>query len=93
MGFYRNLQLEHDFGVVLQNLGDKMIKKMAHEIVGDDSTYYGDLYPEMGEAIWDEEEKCWAVRVQEEDVPYSCGVECCGVAEYAVVARHEVART
>ena len=39
----------------------------------------------VGSYVYDPNENGYAVRVRDEDVPYSCGIECCGIAEYAVV--------
>lgn len=48
--------------------------------------YIGSLFPALGSAMWDPEEDVWAVRVRVEDEPFSCGLDCCGTAAYAVVA-------
>lgn len=50
--------------------------------------YDGDLHLPVGSAVrissvYGELVVC---RVAEEDEPYSCGFECCGVAQYAYVA-------
>ena len=48
--------------------------------------YDGKLVPpSIGSYMYDPAEGGYAVRVRDEDVPYSCGIECCGIAEYAVV--------
>jgi len=46
--------------------------------------YHGDLVPPLGTAVYDPEWGVWAVRVRDEDRPFSCGFDCCGVAEPAV---------
>lgn len=60
-----------------------------HELHQD--RYYGDVHIDLGTASawWDEEEECWAVKVREEDIPFSCGADCCGIDRYAVVAIYE----
>lgn len=49
------------------------------------SQYDGEYEIPLGEVIYDPEEDVFAHRRAEEDYPFSCGFECCGVAEYAKV--------
>jgi len=48
--------------------------------------YWGTLYPDLHDAIFDVHEGCWAVRVLEEPIPFSCGLNCCGIDRETVVA-------
>lgn len=65
------------------------IVKIKGAIQGMDTSkfppYYGEYEIPLGEVIYDPEKKVFAHRRDEEDCPYSCGFECCGVAEYATV--------
>jgi len=51
--------------------------------------YIGSMAVALGDTVWDQDEGVFARCVLEEDTYFSCGVDCCGVAEHAVV---EVAR-
>lgn len=66
-----------------------MIIKIKEAIQGMDtsnfSPYDGEYEIPLGEVIYDPEEGVFAHRRDEQDWPYSCGFECCGVAEYAKV--------
>jgi hypothetical protein len=47
--------------------------------------YYGDVKVSgVGDFEWEPEDHGWVVRVREEDIVHSCGMECCGVAVYAL---------
>jgi len=49
--------------------------------------YSGDLNPEnIGDILWDPQEKEFVLRVAGADEPFPCGWDCCGTEVYAVVA-------
>lgn len=48
--------------------------------------YTGDLMPDIGQVVFDHQEDCWVLRVAERDEEYPCGVDCCGIQSFAVIA-------
>lgn len=70
-------------------MNNEMIAKIKEVLKDLDTSkfpeYDGEYEIPLGEVIYDPEEKVFAHRRAEEDWPYSCGFECCGVAEYAKV--------
>lgn len=49
--------------------------------------YFGTLSPtNIGDVLYDPEKEVWIIRQLEEDEEFSCGIRCCGIETYAVVA-------
>ena len=50
--------------------------------------YTGDLSPEWGVPVWDDDphEQVWVLRVRDADLPFPCGRKCCGIERPALIA-------